>query len=119
MQIIIGVISRSISSFIYIAILLLLFIFIYSLLGIQLFGGIIKNSEFRATFNSFNMSFITTFQLLTMENWQNVLYALMPMRPVLTPIFLISWIFIGNFILLNLFLAILLDSFIEEEEEEN
>jgi len=31
---------------------------------------------------------------------------------------LIAWIFIGNFILLNLFLAILLDSFIEEEEEE-
>ena len=31
---------------------------------------------------------------------------------------MIAWIFIGNFILLNLFLAILLDSFIEEEEEE-
>lgn len=28
------------------------------------------------------------------------------------------WIFLGNFILLNLFLAILLDSFLEEEEEE-
>lgn len=32
--------------------------------------------------------------------------------------YLILWIFVGNFILLNLFLAILLDSFIEEEEEE-
>jgi hypothetical protein len=30
----------------------------------------------------------------------------------------ISWIFIGNFILLNLFLAILLDSFLEEDDEE-
>ena len=30
----------------------------------------------------------------------------------------ITWIFIGNFILLNLFLAILLDSFLEEDEEE-
>lgn len=28
------------------------------------------------------------------------------------------WIFLGNFILLNLFLAILLDSFLEDEEEE-
>ena len=27
------------------------------------------------------------------------------------------WIFLGNFILLNLFLAILLDSFLEEDEE--
>jgi len=37
---------------------------------------------------------------------------------ILVSIYLIAWIFIGNFILLNLFLAILLDSFIEEEEEE-
>jgi hypothetical protein len=33
-----------------------------------------------------------------------------------TAIFYISWIFIGNFILLNLFLAILLDSFVQDED---
>ena len=32
-------------------------------------------------------------------------------------IYYISWIFIGNFILLNLFLAILIDSFGEVETE--
>jgi hypothetical protein len=32
-------------------------------------------------------------------------------------LYFISWIFIGNFMLLNLFLAILLDSFSEEESE--
>jgi len=31
--------------------------------------------------------------------------------------FYIVWIFIGNFILLNLFLAILLDSFLVADEE--
>jgi Ion transport protein len=36
---IINVIQRSISSFIYLAILLLLFVFIYALLGMQIFGG--------------------------------------------------------------------------------
>ena len=35
----------------------------------------------------------------------------------ITSIYYIAWIFIGNFILLNLFLAILLDSFLEEEDE--
>ena len=35
-----------------------------------------------------------------------------------TCIIYISWIFIGNFILLNLFLAILLDSFLEENDDE-
>ena len=33
--------------------------------------------------------------------------------------YFITWIFLGNFILLNLFLAILLDSFLEEGEEED
>ena len=36
----------------------------------------------------------------------------------ITAIFYIVWIFLGNFILLNLFLAILLDSFLGEDEEE-
>jgi len=31
-------------------------------------------------------------------------------------IYYVSWIFIGNFILLNLFLAILIDAFNEEED---
>ena len=35
----------------------------------------------------------------------------------LSAIYYVSWIFIGNFILLNLFLAILIDSFTSEESE--
>ena len=34
-----------------------------------------------------------------------------------TAIYYITWIFIGNFILLNLFLAILIDSFTDADEE--
>ena len=37
-------------------------------------------------------------------------------KPV-TAMFYISWIFIGNIVLLNLFLAILLDAFISENEK--
>lgn len=56
-----------------------------------------------------------------MENWQAVLYDLMrgDIDKILISVYLIAWVFIGNFILLNLFLAILLDSFIEEGEEDD
>ncbi|CAI2366067.1 unnamed protein product [Moneuplotes crassus] len=121
MQVIIGVIGRSMSSFIYLAILLLLFIFIYSLMGMQLYGGQFNNYEGekpRANFDSFAVSFLTVFQLLTMENWNSILYSTMDQSGWTAAIYLISWIFIGNFVLLNLFLAILLDSFVEEDEEE-
>lgn len=51
-----------------------------------------------------------------------VLFASMnspPSQNLLVGVFYIAWIFLGNFILLNLFLAILLDSFLEEGEEED
>jgi hypothetical protein len=56
---------------------------------------------------------------MTMENWQTVLFSSMrgDNEKFLVAIFYISWIFLGNFILLNLFLAILLDSFLSEDEE--
>ena len=54
-----------------------------------------------------------------MENWIAVLQESMrgDLNKFITSIYYIAWIFIGNFILLNLFLAILLDSFLEEEDE--
>jgi len=56
-----------------------------------------------------------------MENWQTVLYVTLRNNNVnkfVTSGIYIAWIFIGNFILLNLFLAILLDSFLEEDDED-
>lgn len=58
---------------------------------------------------------------MSAENWNNnvVDYMQSPSIPIfVTPIYLISWIFIGNYVLLNLFLAILLDSFLAEDGEE-
>lgn len=37
--------------------------------------------------------------------------------PIAPVIYYVSWIFIGNWILLNLFLAILLEGFVSEDEE--
>lgn len=122
MQTIMDVISRSISSFLYLALLLLLFIFIYALLGMQTFGGkfFFDDGVPRSNFDTFNSAFITVFQVMTMENWQVILYDCMrsKVNKMITVLYLISWIFLGNFMLLNLFLAILLDSFAEEDEAE-
>lgn len=54
---------------------------------------------------------------MTLENWNDLLVATMrtDVNIVITMIFLISWIFIGNYVLLNLFLAILLEGFESEE----
>lgn len=54
---------------------------------------------------------------MTLENWQLVLFSGIRSFGAWSVIYFLSWIFIGNFVLLNLFLAILLDSFLDEDEE--
>ena len=63
MKVIIAVIARSISSFIYITILMFVFIFIYTLLGMQLFGGQFNFEDGvpRGNYDSFIIAFLTVF----------------------------------------------------------
>lgn len=112
-------ISSSLSKFIYLFLLLLLFIVIFSLIGVQIFAGEFDFPDGvpRSNFDDFHNSFVTIWQLLTMENWQGLLYDTMRSTAgSFSFFFLIVWIVIGNFVLLNLFLAILLDSFTEDAE---
>ena len=101
--------------------LLMVCCFIFTLLGKTIFGAKFDyEPRPRGNFDTFTIAFITVFQILTMENWQTVAFDSMrsEMGPWIPAIYYIVWIFLGNFILLNLFLAILLDSFIEEDEQQ-
>ena len=123
MQVIIGVFVRSASSFAYIMMLLFIFMFIYTLLGMQTFGGCLDypTGKPRDNFDTFLVGFYSSFQVMSAENWNGNVIDYMRSPKVMTlttPLYLISWIFIGNYVLLNLFLAILLDSFLEEDGEE-
>ncbi len=54
---------NSIASINALLVLLVLFIFIFALLGMQIFGGRFQNEESRSTFNSFSQSCLTVFQV--------------------------------------------------------
>ena len=111
-------IYKSFDSFIYIAFLLMLFNFVYGLLGMDLFTNItVTDSSLRAySFNDFSSSFMCAFDLLTLDNWSNILIVGRNSDAGIfqTAIYSISWIFIGNYILMNLFLAVLLDGLTNE-----
>ena len=78
----------------------------------------------RHNFDDIYWSFITIFQILTGENWNEVMYDGMRQVNTWACIYFIILVVVGNYIILNLFLAILLDNFgaggddDEEEEEE-
>ena len=73
------------------------------------------------TFDTFNDAFVSSFILLTKENWNNFLYNAMhsEVNKVVTVLYFLSCIFVGHYMLLNLFLAILLDGFSSVEEEDH
>uniref|UniRef100_A0A674E2G3 Voltage-dependent L-type calcium channel subunit alpha n=1 Tax=Salmo trutta TaxID=8032 RepID=A0A674E2G3_SALTR len=104
--------------------LLFLFIVIFSLLGMQVFGGKFNFPNApkpRSTFDSFPQALISVFQILTGEDWNSVMYdGIMahggPTMPgILVSIYFIILFVCGNYILLNVFLAIAVDNLAEAE----
>ncbi|XP_077190371.1 voltage-dependent L-type calcium channel subunit alpha-1S isoform X2 [Paroedura picta] len=104
--------------------LLFLFIVIFALLGMQLFGGKFDFDDAkirRSTFDNFPQALISVFQVLTGEDWTSIMYnGIMayggPSYPgMLVCIYFIILFVCGNYILLNVFLAIAVDNLAEAE----
>uniref|UniRef100_A0A8C1NXN3 Voltage-dependent L-type calcium channel subunit alpha n=1 Tax=Cyprinus carpio TaxID=7962 RepID=A0A8C1NXN3_CYPCA len=99
--------------------LLFLFLIIFALLGMQLFGGKFNFDETqmkRSTFDTFPSALLTCFQILTGEDWNSVMYdGIMAYGGPVFPNMIVSIYFVilfvcGNYILLNVFLAIAVDN---------
>ncbi|XP_036434229.1 calcium channel, voltage-dependent, L type, alpha 1F subunit [Colossoma macropomum] len=99
--------------------LLFLFLIIFALLGMQLFGGKFNFDETqtkRSTFDAFPQALLTCFQILTGEDWNMVMYdGIMAYGGPVFPGMIVCLYFVilficGNYILLNVFLAIAVDN---------
>lgn len=97
-----------------------LLIFIYALIGMQFLNGKFDKTgdSFRCNFNTFGYSLITVFILITGENWNSILYGFIEKDGFIASLYFVSIIIIGNMMLLNLFLAILLN-YISDNLDEN
>ena len=87
--------------------ILLLFMFIYSILGMFLFGA---KLEGRSHFNNLYRSFVTVFQMLTIEDWPGVMFDAVSATDFSSTVYFMSLLVSGNYILTNLFVAILLEA---------
>uniref|UniRef100_A0A8D3AUA8 Voltage-dependent L-type calcium channel subunit alpha n=1 Tax=Scophthalmus maximus TaxID=52904 RepID=A0A8D3AUA8_SCOMX len=106
--------------------LLFLFIIIFSLLGMQLFGGKFNFDETvtkRSTFDNFPQALLTVFQILTGEDWNTVMYdGIMAYggpasSGMVVCIYFIILFICGNCILLAAHTHTLLNTAQKEEEE--
>ncbi|KAG1673043.1 Voltage-dependent T-type calcium channel subunit alpha-1G [Nymphon striatum] len=118
--------------------LLILFIFIFSCLGMHLFGGKFcmragssgetctceeqTNANItcvsdRKNFDNFLWSTITVFQILTQEDWNVVLFNGMEKTSHWAALYFVLLMTFGNYVLFNLLVAILVEGFSSEEEK--
>ncbi|CAF0780786.1 unnamed protein product [Rotaria sp. Silwood1] len=133
--------------------LLILFIFIFSILGMHLFGGefctlqafnltsreqfdmkchccaciemdLFKNHtelkdlnciQERENFDSLRFALLTVFQVLTQEDWNEVLYNGMDKTSAWAALYFIALMTFGNYVLFNLLVAILVEGFSTEK----
>ncbi|XP_061188059.1 probable voltage-dependent N-type calcium channel subunit alpha-1B [Saccostrea echinata] len=120
----IQVMAGSISYMLSLLFLLFLFLFVTSLIGMQLFGGRFNFEEGRPAshFDSFPKAILTVFQIITAEDWNSVMYNGVRAYGgidgvgVSVVFFFIIAVLFGNYTLLNVFFAIAVDSLAEAKE---
>jgi hypothetical protein len=110
-------------------VLLFLFLFTFTLLGLEIFANRVKFNEdgqvdlvngtsFRPSFDDFFKAFITIFMVLIGDNWPQYMYKHMIAVGDLSAVFFVFLQVFGKYVLLNLFLAILLENFEDIDEEQ-
>ena len=92
--------------------LLLIVFYVFAVISTNLFGGV-----FPDLFGSLGHSFFTLFQVMTLESWSEGIA-----RPIMEKfpfawVFFIFFILISTFVVVNLFIAVIVDSFASLKDE--
>uniref|UniRef100_A0A3P9KUF1 Calcium voltage-gated channel subunit alpha1 E n=1 Tax=Oryzias latipes TaxID=8090 RepID=A0A3P9KUF1_ORYLA len=111
---------NSMKSIISLIFLLFLFILVFALLGMQLFGGFIFEDYTPTNFDTFPAAIMTVFQILTGEDWNEVMYNGIRSQGgvksgMWSSVYFIVLTLFGN-TLLNVFLAIAVDNLANAQE---
>lgn len=114
LRVIVGALLKGVSSMAYIAMLLSLLFYIYAVLGVFMFGAGDPQH-----FGSIPTSFLTLFQIVTLEGWVEVMRNQMSAgtNSMAAPLYFVSFIVIGTMIVLNLFIGTIVSSMSEAQEE--
>ena len=127
-------ISTAIPTLVNVGSVLFLAYFIFAVLGMHLFGKV-KRGEFlneHANFETFAGSLLTTFRMSTGESWNGIMHDCQVApphcelgengasgdcgNPLIAPIFFVLFQLIGQYIMLNLFIAVMLEYYQRQQD---
>ncbi len=129
LQLLIGVLIKSIRSLSYIAVLFLLIMYIYAIIGVTLFRNpdYEKSEHLRLTvsnpdpYGDLGEAFFTLFRILTGEDWTDLRYNLLTSEHIngtspkasgtVVTIYHVSWMVIAAYLLINLVIGAIVNNF--------
>jgi len=112
LRLIVGTMLRSIPSIGHVLVLLSLLLFVWAVLGVELFGAADPQR-----WGHLGLAVETLFQVLTLEGWAEIQGEVRPGRPWAF-LFFASFIFTAVFVVVNLFVAVMLDNLEKVRSEE-
>lgn len=110
LRIIVESIGRSIPSVLWTGVLLLIVLYVFDVMGVFVFGA-----DFPDYFGNLGAGLLTLFQILTLEGWPDIARPIIETH-ALAWLYFVSFIVLTAFIILNIIVAIILDS-IEESRQ--
>jgi len=121
LQILVETLLRSIPSMLYVALLMVLLLYVYAVIGVSLFA-----SNDPAHFGSISVASLTLFQCMTGDSWSDIMHVQMvhPVagsatedHSVIAPFYFVSFMIVGGLIILNLVIGIIVSAMQEARME--
>ena len=111
LRLIVATLVRSIPSMLNIVALMSLMVYIYAIIGYQLF-----HQHDPAHWGNLGVSLLTLFQVVTLEDWVSIMDTAMEVNP-LAWLYFVSFVILGTFVVINLFIAVVINNLDEAKQE--
>ena len=111
LRLIVTALISSIPSVGHVMLLMSIVVYIYAIIGYQLFG-----EHDPQNWRDLGRSLLTLFNIITLEGWTDIMFKAMEMNE-LSWIYFVSFVVIGTFVVFNLFIAIIINNLDEAKLE--
>ncbi len=112
LRLIVATLMRSIPSMGHVVLLMSLIFYVYAIAGYQLF-----HQHDPEHWGNLGLSMLTLFRVVTLEDWTDVMYTALTLYSWAW-VYFISFIFMGTFVIINLFIAVVLNNLEEAKAEQ-
>lgn len=111
LRLIVTTLVRSLPGMMHVVLLMAVIFYIYAVAGFHLY-----HEHDPQLWGTLGTSLLTLFRVVTLEDWTDVMYTAMEMHP-LSWMYFVSFVVVGTFVIINLFIAVVLNNLEEAKAE--